>query len=156
MDMEVTPVLGEIEDIDLDLYKDSLIKRFSNSNIKDQLSRICAESSVKIPKFLIPTIQDQLDRGGPIQLGVVILASWCRFLELYNTIGYEYEVRDVMRDELLKKANASINEDPLSFISIRTVFGDLASSKRFMEEYIPMINSLRNDGIKNVLAQIIN
>jgi mannitol 2-dehydrogenase len=54
MDHEVTPVLGKIEGIRLEDYKDSLIQRFGNPYIKDQLSRICLESSAKIPKFLLP------------------------------------------------------------------------------------------------------
>src|ERR1035437_1590871 len=41
MDIEVTPVLGEVEGINLEDYKDSLIQRFGNPNIKDKLSRIC-------------------------------------------------------------------------------------------------------------------
>jgi mannitol 2-dehydrogenase len=82
MDREVTPVLGKIEGIDLEDYKDLLIKRFSNPNIKDRLSRICSESSAKIPKFLLPTIQEQLNRGGSTQFGALVVASWYRYLEL--------------------------------------------------------------------------
>ncbi|MBP1665501.1 MAG: mannitol dehydrogenase family protein, partial [Bacteroidetes bacterium] len=57
MDREVTPVLDEVPGIDLNKYKDTLIERFGNQNIKDQVSRICLQSSAKIPKFLLPTIR---------------------------------------------------------------------------------------------------
>ncbi|MGB5430639.1 mannitol dehydrogenase family protein, partial [Eudoraea sp.] len=60
LDKEATPVLGKIEGIDLSDYKDSLLERFANPNIKDSVSRICAESSAKLPKFLIPTIHENL------------------------------------------------------------------------------------------------
>ena len=58
LDEEATPILGEIKGINLDDYKDSLLERFANPNIKDSVSRICAESSAKLPKFLIPTIHE--------------------------------------------------------------------------------------------------
>ncbi|WP_431192347.1 hypothetical protein [Rhodopirellula bahusiensis] len=48
MDMEVAPVLGELEGIDLETYQDTLLKRFGNPSIKDVLSRICLESSSKL------------------------------------------------------------------------------------------------------------
>ena len=65
MDKEVTPVLDEVPGIDLDTYKDKLFERFGNSQIRDKVSRICLQSSAKIPKFLIPTIREQLKAGGP-------------------------------------------------------------------------------------------
>ena len=63
MDIEATPVLDTVDGIDLDAYKDSLIERFGNPNIKDSLARICLESSAKLPKFLIATINENLAAG---------------------------------------------------------------------------------------------
>ena len=79
MDKEATPILDAIEGIDLEKYKDSLEERFANPNIKDSVSRICSESSAKLPKFLIPTIQDNLAQGGSIDYGTFILATWCYY-----------------------------------------------------------------------------
>ena len=64
MDKDITPVLGRVEGIDLTKYKDSLIQRFGNPYIKDNLSRICQESSFKIPKFVLPSIRENLEKGG--------------------------------------------------------------------------------------------
>ncbi|MFC2125305.1 mannitol dehydrogenase family protein [Bacteroidota bacterium] len=155
MDKEVTPVLGKIEGINIGDYKDSLIERFSNPNIKDKLARICGESSAKIPKFLLPTIQEQLDRGGPVKYGALIVSMWCRFLELAGTSGYEYEIQDAMGKELQKAAIDSIDDDPFSFLKIKAVFGDLVRSERFVESYIQMINKLRINKIEKVVKDLI-
>jgi mannitol 2-dehydrogenase len=155
MDEEVTPVLGKIDGVDIEEYKSSLIQRFSNENIKDQLSRICAESSAKIPKFLLPTVHEQLVRGGSIQCGALVTASWCRYLELSGTNGYNYIVEDVMYKELFQKANASMHDDPLSFLKIKSVFGNLADSNEFVDVYIPLINNLRKNDIKEIINQFI-
>ena len=155
MDDEVTPVLGEIEGIDLQNYKNSLVHRFGNTNIRDQLSRICGQSSAKIPKFLLPTIHEQLEGKGPIDIGTFIVAAWCRYLELYGTPGFDHEVEDEMGAELIKTAKDSVDEDPQRFIRIKTIFGELTESRRFMEKYLEIINQLRQDNIKNVMRSLI-
>ena len=76
MDVEATPVLDAVEGLDLDAYKDSLIERFGNPNIKDNLARICLESSAKLPKFIIPTIHENLARGGSIKYATLVIAAW--------------------------------------------------------------------------------
>jgi mannitol 2-dehydrogenase len=54
MDEEGTPNLASLPGIDLDEYKDTLIERFSNPEIRDTLARLGAESSDRIPKWLLP------------------------------------------------------------------------------------------------------
>jgi mannitol 2-dehydrogenase len=154
MDIEVTPVLGHIEGIDLEKYKDSLIERFGNDNIKDNVSRICMESSAKIPKFLIPTITEQLHQGGQIKRSALIVASWCRYLELAGTTGHDYEIEDKMSSELQAAALASMQSDPLAFLKIEAVFGDLAQSKRFTDIYLLIIESIRKNGIEQTIRRL--
>ncbi|MCK5465335.1 MAG: mannitol dehydrogenase family protein, partial [Bacteroidales bacterium] len=154
MDDEVTPLLGEMEGIDLKMYKESLIQRFANPYLKDQLSRICSDSSAKIPKFLLPTITEQLAKGGTIMIGTLIVAAWCHYSERAGTQGYTYEIEDGMWDMLRQGAIDSASGDPLAFVRIDTIFGNLAHSDRFVETYIPLINSLRDNGIEFVIRQV--
>jgi mannitol 2-dehydrogenase len=154
MDIEVTPVLGEVEGINLEDYKDSLIQRFGNPNIKDKLCRICLESSAKIPKFLLPTIKEQLKRGGEIKRSVVVIAAWCRYLELAGTQGHDYDIEDKMGVVLRNNAIASISEDPLAFLKIETIFNDLVQSKHFVDTYLPIINSIRENGIAETISHL--
>ena len=154
MDFEVTPVLEEVEGISLKDYKDSLIQRFGNPNIKDKLSRICLESSAKIPKFLLPTIKEQLERGGEIKRSIVVIAAWCRYLELAGTKGHDYDIEDKMGVVLRNHAIASISEDPLAFLKIETIFNDLVHSKRFVYTYLPIINNIRENGIAETIRNL--
>jgi mannitol 2-dehydrogenase len=155
MNSDVTPVLGRIEGVDLDEYKNNLIQRFGNPNIKDKLSRICAESSDKIPKFLLPTLREQLKRGGSIKYSVLVIACWCRYLELTGTPDFDYEIQDPMKDELILAAKASVNEeDAHAFLKIKTIFGDLIHSERFVELYLTLIRELRNSGIEITIKNL--
>ena len=155
MDDEVTPLLGEMEGIDLRMYKESLIRRFANPYLRDSLSRICSESSAKIPKFLVPTIKEQLERGGSIKIATLILAAWCYYLERAGTQGYNYEIKDSMREVLRQGAIDSASGDPMAFIKIHTVFGDLVHSNRFTEIYIPLIKALRIHNLEDVIRQVL-
>jgi mannitol 2-dehydrogenase len=154
MDIEVTPVLGELEGISIEDYKDSLIQRFGNKNIKDKLSRICLESSAKIPRFLLPTVKEQLERGGEIKRSVVVIAAWCRYLELSGTKGHDYDIEDKMGDVLHNNAIASISVDPLAFLKVETIFSDLVRSKRFVDTYLLIINSIRENGISETIRNL--
>jgi mannitol 2-dehydrogenase len=61
MDVEATPVLDPVAGVELEAYKDSLIERFGNPNIKDSVARICLESSAKLP--VVPGPDDHRKPG---------------------------------------------------------------------------------------------
>ncbi len=153
MDNEVTPLLGEIEGIDLREYKENLIRRFANPYLRDSLFRICSESSAKIPKFLIPTIKEQLERDGSIKIGALILAAWCYYLERAGTQRHNYEIKDSMKDILQQRAIESASGDPMAFIKTHAVFGNLVHSNRFVETYIPLIKAMRFNNIADLIRQ---
>jgi mannitol 2-dehydrogenase len=146
MDKEVTPVLDEVPGIDLDTYKESLFERFGNSRIKDRVARICLQSSAKIPKFLLPTVREQLKAGGPVECSALVIAAWCRYCEGFDEAGNKYPIEDEMKDILQEKALDSHN-DPLSFLRIETIFGDLINSKRFTEAYMNALECLYHKGV---------
>ncbi|MDR1122192.1 MAG: mannitol dehydrogenase family protein [Dysgonamonadaceae bacterium] len=154
MDEEVTPLLGAIEGMDLEEYKNSLFRRFENPNIKDQLTRICSESSAKLPKFLIPTILEQLERNGPIRYGVLALAAWCRTLELYGAGQYPYPIQDALLEELTEAATLSAGDQPLAFIEKQAVFGPLSHSFRWEETYLSSIHAIRTYGVKDAILRL--
>ncbi|KLU05762.1 Multiple polyol-specific dehydrogenase [Rhodopirellula islandica] len=142
MDAEVTPVLDEVEGIDLETYKDTLLERFGNPNIKDALSRICLESSSKLPVFLIPTIQDNLARGGRIELATLVIAAWCFYSDKQvDQHGNPLEIIDELKQPL-HQAAAATRKDPLSFLEVTEVFGDLIQNERFTKQYVSMVETL--------------
>lgn len=154
MDNEVTPVLDEVPGIDLNKYKDSLIERFGNQNIKDQVARICLQSSAKIPKFLLPTVRDQLKSGGSVFISALVNAAWCRYAEGIDESGKRYVIEDDMKDILHDKALLS-HQDNLAFLGIESIFGDLVNSKTFTEAYIRSLNSIYNAGISASVKTIL-
>ncbi len=137
-DEEATPVLGNIEGIDLSEYKKSLLARFANPNIKDSVSRICSESSAKLPKFLISTLHENLASGGSIKYATLVVAVWCYYSDRgTNQHGQPIEIIDDLKDELHQAAKQT-KSNPLAFIEQESIFGNLAQNKRFTELYLEM------------------
>ena len=156
MDKEATPVLGDIEGIDLEKYKDSLEERFANPNIKDAVSRICSESSAKLPKFLIPTIKENLLKGGSIKYSVLVLAAWCYYSDKeVNEYNESLEIIDEKRAGLHNAAKNTEN-DKFSFLRQVDIFDDLIENKRFTEEYKVAIEKVyKEKNIRKLMAQLI-
>ncbi len=145
MDTEVTPVLAPVDGIDLGDYKDSLAERFGNPNIKDNLARICLESSSKLPKFLIPTIMENLERKGSIKYAALVIAAWCYYSDKgIDKNGKKLQIVDEMKADLHKAATATAS-DKLSFLRLDSIFGGLANNETFTAEYIRMLDALYED-----------
>ncbi|PAY18859.1 mannitol dehydrogenase [Rhodopirellula sp. SM50] len=141
-DVEATPVLDAVEGIDLDEYKATLIERFGNPNVKDHLSRICLESSSKLPVFLIPTIRENLATGGSVQFAALVIAAWCYYSANHaDRHGQPLDVHDGLKQSLHDAAQSS-GEDRLAFLRIQQVFGDLADNERFAQTYTEMLNRM--------------
>ncbi|MDF1824007.1 MAG: mannitol dehydrogenase family protein [Verrucomicrobiales bacterium] len=142
MEVEAGPVLDPVEGIDLGRYKASLIERFGNPAIKDSLARICLESSAKIPKFVLPTIRENIARKGSTEFAALVLAAWCYYSDKgTDRNGNKLELVDAMKSEL-HQAAARTSKDKLAFLKFRPVFGDLAENKAFAAEYTGMVEEL--------------
>src|SRR5699024_11855437 len=81
MDTEATPTLPPVPGVDLEEYKSTLIERFANPGVRDTVARLCAESSDRIPKWLLPVARDNLRTGGPATLSAAIVARRARYAE---------------------------------------------------------------------------
>jgi mannitol 2-dehydrogenase len=153
MDSEATPTLEPVPGIDLDAYKHQLIERFSNAQVKDTVARLCAESSDRIPKWLLPVIRHNLDTGGEIDRAVAVVASWARYAEGVDEQGRPIEVVDRLKDTLTAAARRQ-KDDPLAFIANRDLFGDLIDNERFVATYRTMLASLHEKGARATLEAL--
>ncbi|MDB4539579.1 mannitol dehydrogenase family protein [Saprospiraceae bacterium] len=156
LDQEATPILGTIEGIDLEDYKDSLLERFANPNIKDSVSRICSESSAKLPKFLISTIHDNLATGGSIKFATLVIAAWCYYSDKgMDRHGHPIEIIDAMGTEIHQAAKQTTT-DPIAFIRQESLFGDLIKNERFIKMYTEAVQKIYQDtNIKKYMKDMI-
>src|SRR5258708_3792307 len=154
MDDEATPTLEPVPGVDLNGYKHTLIERFSNPEVRDTIARLCALSSDRIPKWVLPVVRQQLANGGEIRRSAAVGASWARHGEGVDEQGEPIEVVDRLADSLMQLAQRQ-REDSDAFIANREVFGDLADDKRFVTAYRSALASLHERGARATLGSLV-
>ena len=154
MNREATPTLSPVPGIDLDAYKHQLIERFSNASVRDTVPRLCAESSDRIPKWLIPVVRENLAAGRDVPLSAAIVASWARYAEGVDEDGQPITIVDRLKDTVTAAAKRQ-HAEPLAFISNPELFGDLAADVRFTAPYLDALNSLHNKGSRATLQALV-
>lgn len=153
MDEEGTPSLAPLPGIDLEGYKDSLIERFSNPEIRDTLARLGAESSDRIPKWLLPVVKDNLASGHPVEVAAAICASWARYAEGHDETGGSFTIVDRCAERLQEVAGTQ-ETDPLAFLRQEQFFGGLAEEPRFTEPYLAALTSLHERGAQETVRRL--
>ena len=151
MNEETTPLLPPIPGIDLEQYKKTLIERFSNPAIQDRLTRICLDGSNKLPKFILPSLREGLLKGTPTRRLSLCIASWIRFLTGVDELGNEIVIDDPRAAALTKLAREG-GKDPRKILQWQEVFGDLASSEKFVSEVESALVSLYERGARSTIT----
>jgi mannitol 2-dehydrogenase len=154
-DSEAMPTLRPVPGIDLPAYSRELIERFANPGAQDTVARLCAYSSDRIPKWLLPVIRDNLAIGGPIRLASATVASWARYAEGVDERGEPIEVIDNLAHSLVPIARAQ-RQHPSAFIENPALFGDLARVPRFVEAYGWALDSLHSRGARATLDTLLH
>jgi mannitol 2-dehydrogenase len=152
MTEEATPTLAPVPGIDLAEYRTELIGRFSNPHVRDTLARLCVDSSERMPKFLLPVVRDALAAGRGVTHAALAVAGWARWAAGTDDAGRELELVDP-RAEALR--TAARDADPLAFLRLTEVFGDLADDERFTGPYRRALASLADVGARATVQAVV-
>ena len=147
---EVAPLLPPVPGIDLDAYQKSLVERFSNPRLGDQLSRLGRRGSTKMPNYVFPSVIAALDADGPHQLLLLGVAGWMRFLRGYDYAGAEVQVDGPLAERLVELAREG-QEEPETLMSEKTVFGELADEVAFVSGVEVALRALEEQGPREVI-----
>jgi mannitol 2-dehydrogenase len=115
---EAVPTLVEIPGHPREDYASSVLERFTNAGVRDQIARLCIDGSAKFPTFLIPTIERQLAVDGPIERAAMALAGWARYLGVVDPVRQSF---DAAADVVRPHAAAAL-ADPVAFLANDAVF----------------------------------
>ena len=151
MDDEVTPLLPPVPGIDLTDYKVTLLHRFDNPAIKDQITRLCLDGAPKFPKYLRPALERAIETSGSRRLLTLALAGWLRYLTGEDEQGREYPIQDPRAEELRPLARAG-RTDPRPLLAVTDIFGSLGESPELVRDLTADLESLYARGAQATLA----
>ncbi len=146
---QALPTLRPVPGVDLDAYQLALIDRFANPAIADTLARLCAESSDRIPNWMVPVATELLAADRPVDLIALVVASWRRYARGVDEQGEPIVVVDQRRDAVMAAAASS---DPLAFLQDRALFADLVDDPRFTGPYLAAVAALDEQGAVQTLV----
>ena len=151
---EVTPTLAPLPGVDIKEYKQTLIERFANPKVSDRLSRLCLNSSDKLPKFIFGSLRDKLEQDGSIDYLSFTIALWLRYLQGTDEQGEPLTIEDARADLLTERARLA-GSDPQPLLDIEEIFGDLALSPPFVEAVTKYRGEIDRLGTNVALLQFL-
>ena len=155
MDLDVTPQLAPVPGINLDDYKDTLVARFSNQAIADQLERVCSDGSSKFPKFTVPTINRLIADGRETRRAALVVAAWALYLKGVDENGDTYSIPDPRA----AFCQALVAEDALMtarLLAVEEIFGTaIPRSAEFVAAFEWCCNNLREVGVTRTLERVL-
>ena len=156
MAREAAPTLGELPGIDLDGYMATLIERFSNSKMRDTLKRLATDGSNRMATFTLPAIRANLAEGRPVPLGAMMVAAWAQYWVLIGRgeLAHSEVPDDVHAGEMTRAALVQ-DSDPLAFIKIGALFGDLTTNEEFRAEYLSARDALVANGVHEAVEALL-
>ncbi|MCP1199405.1 mannitol dehydrogenase family protein [Notoacmeibacter sp. MSK16QG-6] len=151
---EIIPVVPPVPDTDLNDYHQLTHRRFANPKIGDTIRRLCLDGSNRQPKFIVPSIVDNLERGkSPVGLALES-ALWCRYCYGETDSGAVIEPNDPNWDRLKEVAQAA-KHDPSKWLAMTDIYGDLGKDKVFAKIFADWLESLWQNGTKVTLRQYL-
>ncbi|RYH64895.1 MAG: mannitol dehydrogenase family protein [Alcaligenaceae bacterium] len=80
MDIDITPYVPVPGNTDLAQYKQTLIERFANRSVSDQLSRLCFDGISKFPVYILPNLAKMIRDKKDLTRMAFLMASYRHYL----------------------------------------------------------------------------
>jgi mannitol 2-dehydrogenase len=152
---EVTPTLEPVPGIDLDVYKDTLVSRFSNKNIADTILRLTAFSSVRFTNFVLKPLSNAIHRRMPHDAMTFAVAGCARFLSGIDENGEPVPVENEDTAALTAAANKARTSPREFFAAAGTFILSDAEREEFEPEFVSCLNGIYERGIEAALAEML-
>jgi mannitol 2-dehydrogenase len=152
---EIIPTVPPVPNTNILDYVRLIDRRFSNPKIGDTERRLCFDGSNRQPKFIVPVIADNLKAGRTIEGCALESALWCRYCYGVSDSGKVIEPNDPSWHRL-QALSKKAKDDPLQWLTMDDIYGDVAKDDRFRAAFIKWLNMLWRDGTAKTLQAYIS
>lgn len=155
MDLDATPYVPAPGNTNLDEYKTTLIERFGNPSVSDQVARLCMDGLSKFPVYVMPVMAKMMKDGHDLKRLAYLLAAYRKYLRAgVDDKGQPYEINEPWLTPADKKLIDS--DDPLDFLALPAfAAAPLQSDKKFVKTYLDMVADIDKQGALKTLQSIL-
>lgn len=155
MDIDITPYLQAPPKTDLGMYKQTLMERFANKSVSDQVARLCADGISKFPVYIVPNLAKMIADRKDLTRSAFLLATYRHYLK--------YSKDDKGESFVIMEPGATA-DDEIRFSSDNALdFLDLSAFKKlrlrtvepFLQLYLNHVNNIKEQGITKALNSIL-
>ena len=147
---EIIPIIPPVPDTNLNEYFELIERRFLNPKIGDTIPRLAQDGSNRQPKFILPSTSDRLAQGLDIVGLSLVSALWCRYFYGTSDSGKEIVFNDASA-ERLQAAAIKAKDNPMVFLALSDIFGDVAGSDLFRKRFAHALKTLWQQGTAKTL-----
>ena len=155
MDIDITPYVPVPGNTDLTLYKQTLLERFANRSVSDQLSRLCFDGISKFPVYILPNLANMIRDKKELTRMAFLLASYRHYLT-YKTDdnGQAFTVAEPWLTP--EDVQLIDSDEPIAFLYLSAFSSlDLPSAEPFVIVYRTFVERIKQHGIRVVLQSIL-
>ncbi len=151
---EILPHVPPVPDTSLLDYLTLIEARFANPDIGDRVRRLCLDGSNRQPKFILPSVHDNLAKGR-VPVGLALLSAlWCRYCAGVDDQGRKIAPNDPDWAALNTRAQAA-KDDPAQWLAMAEVYGTAGQHAGFSAAFAEALRALWSDGTRAVLARYL-
>lgn len=155
MDIDITPYVPAPGNTDLELYKQTLIERFGNCSVSDQIARLCFDGISKFPVYVMPNLVKMIRDHADLTRVAYLIAAYRHYLKyMTDDKGVSFEIAEpwmTSEDETLINS-----DDPMAFLTLSAFRStDLKVAGIFVSLYLNMVNAIKEKGAMSVLESIL-
>ncbi len=154
MDKDVTPYVPAPANTDLELYKQTLVERFANVAVSDQIARLCGDGASKFPVYVMPIAAKMVENGDDMTRVAYLIAAYRHYLKYRkDDNGAEFDLFEPWltgEDQTLIESDdamAFLAASPFSSVS-------LATCTPFVTLYKDMVAQIAQNGAMATLTSI--
>lgn len=155
MTVEVGPQLSRP---DWARYRDALLARFANPELRHRVHQIATDSSQKIPQRWTPSVLGALRTGQPVERLAFAAAAWMRYLRGSDEQGQGYAIHDPMAEQLQALTLAHAGDAAATVQALGTlsaIWGEaLPQEARWLARITHWLDQITQLGMLAALAQL--
>lgn len=151
---DVLPYVQDVPGYTPKQYLELIIDRFSNPGVADTIRRLCLDGSNRQPKFIVPSIMDNLRSGKPAHGLALCSALWCRYCAGQTDAGDTITANDPQWSALQGIAKRA-EQTPAVWLGQGEIYGDLGADAGFVAAFTKALQSLVEDGAEATMRMYL-